>query len=142
MNRPQPLLEFGNAGLGNDDTLGRFVLAHRRDVHARHHDIFYLKIVELYRILDQTAFMTVQFAFALRRLHYRDKLVIRYALDLSELEEICRKLDEQEKANINSLTLVRDKIKKELNKTSKNTKLVSAYSGAEAVQGKILDFRE
>lgn len=64
------------------------------------------------------------------------------SVDLSELEEICRKLDEQEKANINSLTLVRDKIKKELNKTSKNTKLVSAYSGAEAVQGKILDFRE
>ena len=64
------------------------------------------------------------------------------SVDLSELEEICRKLDEQEKANINALTLVRDKIKKELNKTSKNTKLVSAYSGAEAVQGKILDFRE
>ena len=64
------------------------------------------------------------------------------SVDLSELEEICRKLDEQEKANINALTLVRDKIKKELKKTSKNTKLVSAYSGAEAVQGKILDFRE
>ena len=53
-----------------------------------------------------------------------------------------QKIDEQERANINALTLVRDEIKKELHKTSKNTKLVSAYSGAEAVQGKILDFRE
>lgn len=70
------------------------------------------------------------------------KKLVNNSVDLSELEEICKKIDEQEKANINALTLVRDEIKKELHKTSKNTKLVSAYSGAEAVQGKILDFRE
>ena len=70
------------------------------------------------------------------------KKLVNNSVDLSELEEICKKIDEQERANINALTLVRDEIKKELHKTSKNTKLVSAYSGAEAVQGKILDFRE
>lgn len=70
------------------------------------------------------------------------KKLIDKEVDLSELEEICKKIDEQERANINALTLVRDELKKELNKTSKNTKLVSAYSGAESVQGKILDFRE
>ena len=70
------------------------------------------------------------------------KKLVNNSVALSELEEICKKIDEQERANINALTLVRDEIKKELHKTSKNTKLVSAYSGAEAVQGKILDFRE
>ncbi len=70
------------------------------------------------------------------------KKLVNDSVDLSELEEICKKIDEQERANINALTLARDQIKKELHKTSKNTKLVSAYSGAEAVQGKILDFRE
>ena len=70
------------------------------------------------------------------------KKLVNDSVDLSELEEICKKIDEQERANINELTLERDQIKKELHKTSKNTKLVSAYSGAEAVQGKILDFRE
>ena len=70
------------------------------------------------------------------------KKLIDEDIDLTELEEICKKIDEQERANINALTIVRDALKKELNKTSKNTKLVSAYSGAEAVQGKILDFRE
>ena len=70
------------------------------------------------------------------------KKLVNNSVDLSELEEICKKIDEQERANINALTLVSEEIKKELHKTSKNTKLVSAYSGAEAVQGKILDFRE
>ncbi len=70
------------------------------------------------------------------------KKLVESSVDLSELEDICKKIDGQEKANINALTMARDEIKKELHKTSKNTKLVSAYSGAEAVQGKILDFRE
>ena len=70
------------------------------------------------------------------------KKLVESSVDLSELEDICKKIGGQEKANINALTMARDEIKKELHKTSKNTKLVSAYSGAEAVQGKILDFRE
>lgn len=70
------------------------------------------------------------------------KDLVDESIDLTELKEICKKLDDQERANINALTMIRDEIRKELNKTSKNTKLVSAYSGAEAVQGNILDFRE
>ena len=55
------------------------------------------------------------------------KKLIGQKIDLSELEEICKKIDEQERANINALTLVRDELKKELNKTSKNTKALSAH---------------
>ena len=38
--------------------------------------------------------------------------------------------------------MVRDEIKKELGKTAKSSKLISAYSNAELKQGNILDYRQ
>lgn len=58
------------------------------------------------------------------------------------LIEICTKIQNQEKSNIIALNEIRDELKKELNKTSKNTKLISAYSNTELKQGNILDYRQ
>ena len=58
------------------------------------------------------------------------------------LVEICTLFQEQEQANIIALTAVRDEIKKELTKATKNTKLLNAYSKAELKQGNILDYRQ
>lgn len=63
-------------------------------------------------------------------------------LDTDSLIEICTKIQKQEQANIITLTTIKDDIKKELNKTSKNTKLISAYSNTEFKQGNILDYRQ
>src|SRR5574344_2460457 len=41
--------------------------------------------------------------------------------DLSSLTEICTKIQKQEQSNITALTMVRDEIKKELNKANKST---------------------
>ncbi len=62
--------------------------------------------------------------------------------DVQSLTEICTKIQKQEQANIIALTAVRDEIKKELTKASKNTKLISAYSNAEFKQGNILDYKQ
>lgn len=62
--------------------------------------------------------------------------------DTKLIEEICTKIQKQELANISALTVIRDGVKKELNKTSKSSKLVGAYSNAEFKQGNILDFSE
>lgn len=60
-----------------------------------------------------------------------------------KLKEICQKYQNQEIANINSLKLVRDDIKKELTKASKDSKLLNAYaSNKEIKQGNILDCRQ
>ena len=62
--------------------------------------------------------------------------------DTSRLEELCTMIKNQEQENIMVLTQIRDGIKKELNKTSKNSKLLNAYSHAELKQGNILDYRQ
>lgn len=62
--------------------------------------------------------------------------------DTQKIEEICIKIQKQELANITAMTVIRDAVKTELNKTSKSSKLVNAYSNAEFKQGKILDFNE
>ncbi|MBS4759087.1 MAG: hypothetical protein KHX03_00100 [Clostridium sp.] len=62
--------------------------------------------------------------------------------DVQSLTEICTKIQQQEQANIIALTSIRDEIKKELTKASKNTKLISAYSNTELKQGNILDYRQ
>lgn len=59
------------------------------------------------------------------------------------LTEICKKYQNQETINLNSLKLVRDDIKKELTKASKDSKLLNAYaSNKEIKQGNILDCRQ
>ena len=64
-------------------------------------------------------------------------------LQTEKLVEICKKYQAQEQANIAALTIVRDDIKKELSKTSKDAKLLKAYSAnQELKQGNILDFRQ
>ncbi|CDC21653.1 MAG: hypothetical protein V8R83_01555 [Candidatus Gastranaerophilaceae bacterium] len=62
--------------------------------------------------------------------------------DTSRLVEICTKIQKQEQENIVALSMVRDEIKKELGKTAKSSKLISAYSNAELKQGNILDYRQ
>lgn len=64
-------------------------------------------------------------------------------LQTEKLVEICKKYQAQEQANIAALTIVRDDIKKELSKASKDAKLLKAYSAnQELKQGNILDFRQ
>lgn len=63
-------------------------------------------------------------------------------VNVDSLTEICTKIQNQELANITALSTVRDDIKKELNKATKNTKLISAYSNTELKQGNILDYRQ
>lgn len=62
--------------------------------------------------------------------------------DTSSLVEICTKIQKQEQANIVALTVIKDDIKKELNKTAKSAKIISAYSNTELKQGNILDYRQ
>lgn len=64
-------------------------------------------------------------------------------IDTEKLRQICIKYQEQETKNIAALTGVKDEIKKELAKTTKDRKLLGAYgSNKEYVQGSILDYRE
>lgn len=62
--------------------------------------------------------------------------------DASSLQELCKKIYEQEQENIAALNAIKDEIRQELSKASKNTKIVNAYSNAELKQGNILDFIE
>lgn len=58
------------------------------------------------------------------------------------LQELCLKIQEQELANIKSLSVVRDKIKEELQANSTNRKFVNAYSSSTPSNGSILDCSE
>lgn len=62
--------------------------------------------------------------------------------DTSSLVPLCTKIQHQEQSNIVALSNVRDELKKELNLTSKNNKIISAYSNTEFQQGNILDYRQ
>ena len=62
--------------------------------------------------------------------------------DTSSLIDICTKIQKQEQANIVILTEIKDDLKKELNKTAKSAKIISAYSNPEFKQGNILDYRQ
>lgn len=62
--------------------------------------------------------------------------------DISRLTELCDKIRKVEKSNIEALTLVRDKLKGELQTVNKNTKLANAYAFSTKTNGNILDFTE
>lgn len=62
--------------------------------------------------------------------------------NLSSLESVCEKINTQEQANINALGMIKDSIKKELNKANKKTKVASAYNNVETKQGNLLDYRQ
>lgn len=62
--------------------------------------------------------------------------------ELPQFEEICNKIQAQEQMNITVLTGFQDKLKKELSKVNKKTKLANAYSNVETKQGNLLDFRQ
>lgn len=64
------------------------------------------------------------------------------ALDTSSLQDICQKIYKQEQENITALNAIKDDIRQELSKASKNTRIVNAYSNVELKQGNILDFIE
>lgn len=63
-------------------------------------------------------------------------------INLSSLESVCEKINAQEQANINALMMIKDSIKKELNKTIKKTKVANAYNNVETKQGNLLDYRQ
>lgn len=63
-------------------------------------------------------------------------------LDTSSLQELCQKIYKQEQENITALNAIKDDIRQELSKASKNTRIVNAYSNVELKQGNILDFIE
>lgn len=64
-------------------------------------------------------------------------------LNTDKLSEICKKYKEQEEKNIKALSTVKDNIKCELAKTTKDRKILSAYGyRQEQVSGNILDYRE
>lgn len=63
-------------------------------------------------------------------------------LDASALKDICQKIYKQEQENIKALNAIKDDIRQELAKASKNTKIFKAYSNVELKQGNILDFIE
>lgn len=75
-----------------------------------------------------------------------EKIVTKLAnkkFNNAKLVEICTKYEQQEIANIEALKLVRDEVKKELSKASKDSKLLRAYSpNNELKQGNILDYRQ
>ncbi len=62
--------------------------------------------------------------------------------DASRLTELCRKIHNVEKANIEALTKIRDNLKSELQIVNKNTKLANAYAFSAQKNGSILDFSE
>lgn len=62
--------------------------------------------------------------------------------ELPQFEEICQKIEAQEQMNITVLTGIQDKLKKELSKVNKKSKIVNAYSNVETKQGNLLDFRQ
>ena len=63
-------------------------------------------------------------------------------VDVSSLQDICKKIYKQEQDNMLALNKIKDDLKKELSKTSKSTKILNAYSTAEFKHGNILDFIE
>ena len=61
----------------------------------------------------------------------------------AKLTEICTKYQQQELANMKALKSIKEEIKKELTKTSKDSKLIQAYStNKELKQGNLLDYRQ
>lgn len=62
--------------------------------------------------------------------------------DASQLNELCTKIQEQERSNIKKLQEIKLNIKEELKTTAKTNKLISAYSASEFKKGSILDFSE
>ena len=62
--------------------------------------------------------------------------------DAGRLTELCNKIRNIEKANIEALMKIRETLKKELHVVNKNTKLINAYALSGKANGSILDFKE
>lgn len=62
--------------------------------------------------------------------------------DASRLSELYEKIKSQEAKNVEALTALKSNIKLQLSDTSKNVKLLNAYSHAGEKQGNILDYKE
>ncbi len=62
--------------------------------------------------------------------------------DAGRLAELCRKISNVEKFNIEALSKIRDSLKTELQQVNKNTKLMNAYALSGKNNGSILDFKE
>lgn len=62
--------------------------------------------------------------------------------DLEIFYDICMKIKQQEELNITVLTNLQSKIKAEINKTNKKSKVLNAYSNTELKQGNLLDYRQ
>ena len=62
--------------------------------------------------------------------------------DASRLTELCKKIHNIEKANIEALSKIKNILKDELSIVNKNTKLAGAYTLSSQKNGIILDFKE
>ena len=62
--------------------------------------------------------------------------------DASRLTELCKKIHNIEKANIEALSKIKNILKDELSIVNKNTKLAGAYTLTTQKNGSILDFKE
>lgn len=64
-------------------------------------------------------------------------------INTKKLEDIAKKYTQQEKLNLKKISKIKANLKIELNKTTKNSKLLNAYKDdKEYIYGNILDFFE
>lgn len=70
------------------------------------------------------------------------KKIIAQGDNADKLQDLCQKIEEQEKSNIDALSLVQEGIKEEIKKTAKDKKIINAYTTKMSNEGSILDFRE
>ncbi len=62
--------------------------------------------------------------------------------DASRLAELCKKIRNVEKSNLDALIQIRNNLKEELQMVNKNTKLFNAYAISSKKNGNILDIKE
>lgn len=62
--------------------------------------------------------------------------------DSSYLRPLCLKIEAQEKANLEAMDKIRERIKTELHQSTKTQKVVNAYSSSILESGNILDFSQ
>lgn len=72
---------------------------------------------------------------------YADR-ICRTGEDASDMAELCKKIHNLEKANIDALTKIKDEIQQELHSVNKDSKLKKAYALSASKNGGLLDFKE
>ena len=68
--------------------------------------------------------------------------VVQSGEDASYLRPLCLKIEAQEKANLEALDKIRERIREDLHKNTQTKKVVNAYSSSIPESGNILDCSE